>query len=134
MADYQDLFDIQKLDDRQLGMIEYVLMSPAYMEAFEPYLLTIRTTLSQRLLDPSKDRKEEHPDDFLRGGIVAIDGLLQFFKRIVNETQIERVARAMGDPTPEQQYNADRQRGAHVPVLGANEPLEPQPYSADEDY
>lgn len=127
MDNFDQLFDIQKLDDRQLGMIEYVLMSPAYVEAFEPYLISIRATLSQRLLDPSKDRKEEHPDDFLRGGIVAIDGLLVFFKRIVAQTQLERVDRAMRPPSPEEQYNAERKRGAHVPVLGANEPYEYDP-------
>ncbi len=129
-----DLFDIQKLDDRQLGQIEYVLMSPAYADAFEPYLLSIRATLSMRLLDPSKDRKEEHPDDFLRGGIVAIDGLLQFFKRVVSETQLERVERSLQYRSPEQQYAADQQRGKHVPVLGAAEPLEPTPYDAADDY
>lgn len=130
---FEGLFDIQKLDDRTLGMIEYVLMSPAYAEAFEPYLISIRSTLSARLLDPSKGRKEEHPDDFLRGGIVAIDGLLNFFKLIVAQTQLDRVDRALRPSSPEQQYDAEKRRGAHVPVLGANEPLE-QPYDPAEDF
>ena len=128
-----ELFDIQKLDDQQLGMIEYVLLSPAYVEAFEPYLLSLRNTLAQRLLDPSKARKEEHPDDFLRGAIVAIDGLLSFFKLVVAGAQMDRIDRALNRPSPEQQYDAERKRGAHVPVLGANEPLEPE-YNPDEDY
>jgi hypothetical protein len=134
VGDYNDVFDIQKLDERQLGQIEYVLNSPAYGDCFEPYLRTIRNTLSQRLLDPSKARKEEHPDDFLRGGIVAIDGLLSFFSRIIAETQSDRIFRALAAATPDQQYTEDQKRGSHVPILGANESLEPTPYRADEDY
>jgi hypothetical protein len=134
MSGFDELFDIQKLDDRQLGQIEYVLMSPAYVEAFEPYLKSIRETLAQRLLDPSKDRKEVHSDDFLRGGIVAIDGLLTFFKLIIAQTQMERVDRAMSPKSPEQEYDAERQRGGHVPILGANEPFEGTMYDPAEDF
>lgn len=134
MSGFDELFDVQKLDDQQLGMIEYVLMSPAYADAFEPYLLSIRATLSQRLLDPSKSRVEEHPDDFLRGGIVAVDGLLKFFKLIIAQTQMERVDRAMSPKSPEQEYDAERQRGGHVPILGANEPFEGTMYDPAEDF
>jgi hypothetical protein len=133
VADFGKMFDPAQLDGQQLGMIEYVLNSNAYTDTFKPYLQSIRETLSQRLLDPSKDRKEEHPDDFLRGGIVAVDGLLNFFDRIVAETQMDRIARAMGDLTPEQQYQHDREQGKHVPVLGANEPDEAE-YRAEDDF
>jgi hypothetical protein len=134
VADFKRLFDVTKLDEQTLGCVEYVLNSPAYQDVFEPYLQSIRETLSQRLLDPSKDRKEEHPDDFLRGGIVAIDGLLSFFQQVIKETQFDRITAAFAPASPSAQYQKDQQEGRHDPVLGAAEPLEPEPYDPDEDY
>lgn len=134
MAGFHDLFDVTKLDEHTLGCVEYVLMSPAYQDVFEPYLRSIRDTLSQRLLDPSKERKEEHPDDFLRGGIVAVDGLLNFFQQVIAETQTDRVTAALAPPTPDQRYTQAQRAGLHDSVLGAAEPLEPLPYDPDEDY
>lgn len=130
--DFKDVFDISKMDEHTLGCVEYVLNSPAYAEVFEPYLRSIRNTLSQRLLNPSKERKEEHPDDFLRGGIVAIDGLLMFFSHIIRETQMERVAASMSRGDENKQYFDDKQRGRHKPVLGANEIF--NVYRPEEDY
>lgn len=129
---FKDVFDINKMDEQALGCVEYVLNSPAYSEVFEPYLRGVRNTLNQRLLNPSKERKEEHPDDFLRGGIIAIDGLLMFFAHIIRETQVDRVTKSLARTSHEQRYNNDSQRGAHKPVLGANEPL--SDYNPTEDY
>ena len=137
MADLKEVFDISKLDDQQLGCLEYVLMSPAYLDVFEPYLRGVRESMNSRLLDRSKERKDEMPDDFLAGGVVVIDGLLTFFKKIIEEVQMERIDAAMHRLTPEQRYNAERHAGHHVPVLGANEPLEPEgpkPYDPAEDF
>ena len=133
MADnFKEVFDISKLDEHTLGCVEYVLNSPAYYEVFEPYLRSIRNTLNQRLLNPSKERKEEHPDDFLRGGIVAIDGLLMFFSHIIKETQMERISAAFAKRDASQQYLYDKDRGMHKPVLGANETIDT--YNPEEDY
>jgi hypothetical protein len=136
MADFKKLFDVKDIDEHTLGCVEYVLNSPAYIDVFEPYLRSIRDTLSQRLLDPSNDRKQTHPDDFLRGGIVAIDGLLQYFKQIIEETQFERIAASQENLTPAAQYTREQQRGRHVPVLGAAEPLDTEPalYDPAEDF
>lgn len=133
MADFREIFDISKIDEITLGHLEYVLNSPSYADVFRPYLVSMRNTLNQRLLDPSKDRKEEHPDDFLRGGVVAIDGLLHFFEHIVEETRMDRITTALTPATPEQQYTNDAQGGYHAPVLGANESLDPSTYDPAED-
>jgi hypothetical protein len=134
MDNFRELFDPHKLNEQQLGQIEFVLMSPAYEDSFEPYLRSIRDTLAQRLLDPSKARVEEHPDNFLRGGIVAIDGLLNFFAQVIKETQFDRVTTAMNPLTPAQRYTQAQQDGKHDSILGAAEPLEPEPYDPAEDY
>lgn len=136
MADFREIFDVKALDEHTLGCVEYVLNSPAYQDVFEPYLRNIRDSLNQRLLDPSKERKEEHPDDFLRGGIVALDGFLSFFKKIIAETQFDRISAAMDPPSPERRYFNAQQAGQHKPVLGAAEPLEtePPPYDPEEDF
>jgi hypothetical protein len=135
VADFRNFFDPKRLDEQTLGCVEYVLASPAYADVFEPYLRGIRDTLSQRLLDPSKDRKEEHPDDFLRGGIVCIDGLLSFFRQIVTETQFERINTSLQGLSPEERYRKAANDGLHDPVLGASEPYEVgQKYDPAEDY
>lgn len=129
---FKDVFDISKMDEHTLGCVEYVLNSPAYADVFEPYLKSIRNTLNQRLLNPSRERKEEHPDDFLRGGIVAIDGLLMFFAHIIRETRMERVVSSLSNNDANKRYTQNQSRGAHKPVLGANEMF--NEYTIEEDY
>ncbi len=138
MGDFKEtVFDVSKLDDHQLGCLEFVLSSPAYEDVFEPYLKSVRNSMNMRLLDRSKERKDDTPDDFLAGGVVVIDGLLTFFKKIIEEVRMERVDAAVNRLTPDQRYEADRRAGKHVPILGANEPMEPagpRPYDPAEDF
>ena len=121
MSDFREVFDPNKLDDHQLGCLEFVLNSPAYLDVFEPYLRSMRDSLNMRLLDRSKARKEDMSDDFCAGGVVAIDGLLSLFKKIVDETRMQRVDDAMQRLSEAEKYSQAAAAGQHKPVLGANE-------------
>ncbi len=135
MSALKEIFDPAKLDDHQLGCLEFVLNSPAYLDVFEPYLRGMRDNLNMRILDRSSERKSDMSDDFLAGGVVAIDGLLNLFKKIIEETQMQRIDDAMQRLTPAQVYDRDRAKGRHAPVLGANEPIDgPAPYDPATDY
>lgn len=137
MADFNDVFDVGRLSEDQLGALEYVLNSPAYTEVFEPYLKNVKDTLQMRLLNRSRERKEDMPDDFIAGGVVVIDCFLNMFKKLIEETRIERIHAAMDKLTPTQRYAADAAAGKHAPVLGANEQMlvnGPKPYDPAEDF
>jgi hypothetical protein len=115
--DFKDLFDVSNLTDEELGHLEWVLNSPSYERVFKKYLRNMSETLNLRLKNPSRDRKEQYPSDFLRGGILMIDGLVEFFSRIVAETQLERIARAKGQGlSQEELYEKLRQEGKVGPA------------------
>lgn len=115
--DFREVFDVSKLTDEELGHLEWVLNSPSYERVFKPYLITMSNTLTHRLKDPSRERKDKYPSDFLRGGIQMIDGLTTFFQKIVAETQMERVARSQGQGlSTEELYEKLRQEGQSRPA------------------
>jgi hypothetical protein len=116
-VDFRDVFDVSDLTDDELGHIEWVLNSPSYETVFKRYLMTMSNTLNQRLKDPSRERKDQYPSDFLRGGILMIDGLVTFFSKIVAETQMERIARSKGvGLSQEELYEKLRQEGKSRPA------------------
>ncbi len=128
----RDVFDVRQLDDQEIGHLEYVLNSPSYGRVFRPYLVRLREGLNHRLLDPSKDRKDQYPDDFLRGGITVVDGLLAFFGKLIEETSIERITAARAERTDEDQYTAMRLAGQ---MRAGQGPIEDKrPYDPAEDY
>lgn len=132
MADFKDLFNVGDLDDQALGDLEWVVNSPAYKRIFEPYLEAMRDTLLHRLKDPSKERSEKYPGDFLRGGILMIEGLLILLNRIVAETRAERVSRASGvGMSQEELFERLRQTGDVKPA-GTITPAEER-YDPKED-
>jgi len=124
MAQFSDIFDVSNLDDYKLGHLQFVLNSPSYSDVFKPYLVAIRNGLNTKLLDPSKGRQEGYPDDFIRGGIVTIDGLLALFERLIEETSIEMLARSQQELTGEQQYERLREEGRIRPMTGVATPEE----------
>lgn len=134
MSDFRQFFDLRALDEQKLGMIEFVLNSPAYEESFKPYLQSVRDSLNTLWLDRSQQRKEQFPDDFLAGGIAAIDGLLKFFAIVVHETSIERMHESMAEMTPEIQYAQRQQAGRLKPVVGINQKAAPDKYDPAEDF
>lgn len=132
--DFKSIFDVKQLDDFQLGHLEFVLNSPSYEAVFAPYLRQRRDNLNALLLDPSRQRQDVYNDDFLRGGIVTIDGLLTLFTQLIEETRMERINRTQIEFTPEQQYEEARKRGLLKPIVGLNLPAEPAEINPAEDY
>ena len=126
MASFNEVFDVKSLDDFQLGHLQYILTSPSYADVFHPYLVKMRASLNEKLLDPSTDRKEQFPSDFLRGGILMIDGLLTLFTNLIEETEIERITRTQVEMTERQAYEAIRQAGGTHPMI--------KDYSDTEDF
>lgn len=124
-GDFREFFDLRKLDEQQLGCIEFVLNSPAYEDSFKPYLLGVLNQMNQLWKDRSKKRSDEYPDDFLAGGVVFGEGLLKFFNLLVHETSMERVHAAMENVTNERLYELSREQGKLKPVVGLDQPAMP---------
>jgi hypothetical protein len=129
-----EVFSTSKLSEQQLGCVEFVLNSPAYLDVFKPYLLDARETMAAAMLDRSTGRKDQYPDDFLAGSISTIDSLLNFFQHVLDETSLDRVHASMERITPEVEYHMRQQAGKIVPVMGANQDAAPRDYEPDEDY
>jgi len=127
--DFKEVFDVGSLDDYQLGHLQYVLNSPSYGDVFQPYLQRVRDSLAAKILDPSDKRKSECPDDFLRGAIITIDGLLNLFSRLINETEMELIERTQLVST-KNQYQLLREAGLMQPITG----LPNTEYRPEEDY
>jgi hypothetical protein len=132
--DLKKFFNTRALDERELGMIEFVLNSPAYEESFKPYLENIRDSMQRQWLDRSQTRKDEYPDDFLAGGVCAIEGLLKFFSQILSETKFDRIHDSMASMVPEKQYEALRQQGRVKPIVGVDQNPLPEQYDPKEDF
>ena len=132
--DLRRFFDVRNLNDQELGMIEFVLTSPAYDMAFRPYLEEVKESMHSLWLDRSQKRKDEYPDDFLAGGVCAIEGLLKYFHAVIHEANFERVHESMAGMTNEKIYELRRQQGAVRPVVGIDQPATPAPYNRDEDF
>ena len=122
---FEKFFDLRKLDEQQLGNIEFVLNSPAYAEHFKPYMTGILGQLGRLWLDRSQARKDEYPDDFLAGGIAFGEGLIKFFDLIIHETNMERIHGAMENMTSEMLYEVHRQRGDVKVITGLNQQAMP---------
>ena len=134
-GDYREFFDIRRLDDQQLGQIEFVLNSPAYEQSFKPYMEGILRQMTNMWRDRSRQRQDTYPDDFLAGGAVFAEGLIKFFDLVIQETRMERIHASMGNPTNDQQYDIRRESGQVKPVVGLDQPALPQPVDpAAEDY
>ncbi len=134
MVDFKDIVNVADLDDHEIGHIEYILHSPSYGDHFEPYLRRMRDRLNQLLLDPSDEREKLYPYKFLVGGIAMLNGLLELFTGLINETRLERMARAVVERTPNQQYQQMREEGLVRHSGTTVQPAEVADYDAAEDY
>src|SRR5689334_13012591 len=105
-GDFKEVFDLRKLTDQQLGEIEFVLNSPALEHSFKPYMSNILRELNRLWKDRSKERADKYPDDFLAGGVVFGEGLLEFFEHIISETRMERIHAAMEGMSNDMLYSA----------------------------
>lgn len=133
MNDFRAVFDLRKLSDQELGCVEFVLNSPAYMDVFKPYLTGIRDSMNHLWLDRTQKRKDEYPDDFLAGGIASIDGLLNFFDHIIKETSMDRIHESMSHMSNDDIYTRRQEQGRVQPVVGINQPAEPDEYDPAQD-
>lgn len=133
-GDFHEFFDIRKLDEQQRGSIEFVLNSPAYGDYFKPYLLGVLAMMNKQWKDRSQARKDAYPDDFLAGGVIFGEKLLQFFEIIIQDTNIDRIHDAMSNMTNDMIYDMKRHRGEVKPVVGLDQSATPQSYNPDEDY
>jgi hypothetical protein len=131
-GDLKRFFDVGRLDEQQLGMIEFVLNSPAYTDSFKPYLLSIRDNMNDLWLDRSQKRKDMFPDDYLAGMIAAIDGLLKLFTILIHETSVERIHSAMSNASSDQQYDQYVKDGRNQPVVGINQNAVPDRFEPTE--
>jgi hypothetical protein len=131
-GDFREHFDLRKLDEKQLGMIEFVLQSPAYVEAFKPYIEGIIRGMDALWRDRSELRKQQYPDDFLAGGVTFAEGLLKFFDLILSESSMERIHASMEGMTSDQLYDAKHERGQIKPVVGVDQQALPGAADPDE--
>jgi hypothetical protein len=113
VASFSDLFDVSKIDDHQLGHIEWVLTSPSYMDVFRPFLLRAKESAIELLLDHSEGRRREWSDDALIERANSIRELLTFFDKLVEEAQQERIIRAQSERQDRTDYN-DMARGGYL--------------------
>lgn len=104
MNEFLAQFNISNLDDNEIGHLMWVLNSPSYERVFRPYLISIRDGANKLILDRSQARKDKHPDDFLAGVVVTVDGLLALFTRVVNETNMEKIAESQSEQPDEVEY------------------------------
>jgi hypothetical protein len=128
------VFSIRDLRDEEIGNLQYILSHPSYTRVFEPYLRRMRESANHLWLDRRQQRKDTYPDDFLAGQISAIDGLLGFFQKLIDETSVEHAGRAAAELTEEQKYDELRRTGQ---IRGAGMgPLEKPvaEFSPDEDF
>jgi hypothetical protein len=132
-GDFREHFDLRKLDDLQLGQIEFILTSPAYNDAFKPYIEGILRYMNDQWKDRSQKRKDEYPDDMLGGAVLFGEGLLKFFDLILRESSMERVHNSMANMSADQLYDMKRERGGVRPVVGIDQPATPPQGGADPD-
>lgn len=132
--DFKDVLNVVSLDDHEIGHIEFVLNSPAYLDHFEPYLRKMRDRLNTLLLDPSEEREAKYPYKWLIGGISMIDGLLELFNNLIKETRIERMMRSQIERSPEQQYQHMREEGMVRPSGMTQQPPDVRDYDPEEDF
>lgn len=129
--DPNNLFDLSKLNDDELGQLEFLLLSPAWQGFLMQYLaLTIRG-IEKMMKDRTKERKERYNDDFLAGQCVALESFVAFCMAASQNISMARVAEAQR-LTPEQEYDRLRATGfiRHSGQVQRAEELTP----LDEDY
>ena len=85
------VFDISRLDDHELGHLEYVLNSPSYTQVFRPFLQATQKMYMELLMDPRpKVRAKYGGTNYLRCGANNARRILEFFDKILEETRDSR--------------------------------------------
>lgn len=108
--DPNNLFDIGKLNDNELGQLEFIVHSPAWEGLFKPYLKAMIRSIEKMMKDRSEARKSLYNDDFLAGQCTALEGFLAFCDGIIENVNLARMA-AVQQLTPDQEYQSLRTLG-----------------------
>ena len=128
--DPNNLFDLSKLNDDELGQLEFVLNSPAFEGVFKPYLLGVIRGIERLMKDRSDARKAQYNDDFLAGQCLALEGFLAFAAGIIQSTNMARMAAAV-QMTPNEEYERLRSLGL---VRGAGQVVRPEDLTPFEEF
>src|SRR5881394_3520274 len=103
-------FEARNLTQQELGLIEFVVMSPAFEIAFKPYLEGVRDNMQTLWKDRSQRRKDEYSDDFLAGATCVIDDMFKFFTAVLADADFDRIHETMSHMTSDKQYELRRQK------------------------
>ena len=133
-GDFSEFFTLATFDEQKLGEMEWVLNSPAYLHTWKPYMLGILRSLQKMWKDRTRARQEKYPDEFLAGGTVFGEGLIEFFDKIIEETHHERAMKAMANMSNDDHYETLQQHGGVKPIVGMDQDATPAPYDPAEDY
>ena len=133
MDNFNEIFDVSKLSDTDLGHIEYVLASPSWDQVFRPYMTRMRDSMIKLWLDPREERKQKFSDEYLRSGINFIEGYLTFFDNIVFQTQHERVVKARQERATGDEY-LDLQLAGKTGPPGTTKLIQDAEYPEGEEF
>jgi len=117
-----ELFDSSNFDHDKVGHLAYIVNSPSWLDFFEPMLNDMVNSCHALLADPSLKRKNDRPDDFLRGQIVTIRNLLEIPHFVIAEAR-EREDAARKSQEETKHYAGRAQDGSMGP-MGFREPSE----------
>lgn len=111
-----ELFDAGSLDSDKVGHLAYIVNSPSWVDFFEPTLREMMASTMAALADPTIDRKNNRPDDFLRGQIVVIRNFLEIPHYIIADArEREDTARAVAK---EKNHYAERAATGTMAPMG----------------
>lgn len=120
-----ELFDASTFSDDQVGHLAYIVNSPSWLDFFEPTLTEMMNGVHAQLADPSLTRKNNRPDDFLRGQLIVIRNFLEIPHFIIAEAR-ERQDTARKAEEEVSHYSGRAQTGQMAP-MGFREP-DPEEY------
>jgi len=96
VEDFKEIFDVAKLDEYELGQIEFILTHPAFESHFRPYMQRMHDSCVKLWKIPLHRRSSELTDEDLKAGARFIDGMMAFFDKLVMESRDERILRSQG--------------------------------------
>src|SRR5688572_29315406 len=99
----------------EIDKVRFIINSMAWTGFFEPVLKAIRADWINQLIDPSIKRKDTRSDDFIRGCIYTINGLLVFPRLVVAEADEDEVRKVI-DEEDDKRYAERAAAGPFSPL------------------
>jgi len=69
--------------------VRQLLNSDAWEKFLKPALELLKVDFQNELMDPSRSRKDEHPDDFIRGCMATLDVVLHMPEAALAESDAQ---------------------------------------------